>query len=155
MKREDLVNSASHLHGFLTVTIKEYGENRGSLVASINSKMSGRSDLLELVGENNVQMMKDNHNNHALFIESFMINPDAETLVDTVLWVFRSYRSRGFHQNYWNAQLNCWIEVLEMQLSKESFRDVYPLYQWMIINIPAFTYISDKQLAASLETPQH
>ncbi len=155
MNKKELINSASHLNKFSSQVVKEYSEKRQTLVSSINEAMSNRSDITELVGEKNIQMMKDNHSNHALFVESFMINPDSGTLVDTVLWVFRSYRSRGFHQNYWAAQLNCWVEILKQQLSKDSFNDVYPLYQWFTVNIPAFTDISDEQLDTSSKVPEH
>lgn len=155
MNKKELINSASNLNNFSSQAITEYSEKRQALVSSINEIMLNRSDITELVGEKNVQMMKDNHSNHALFVESFMINPDSGTLVDTVLWVFRSYRSRGFHQNYWAAQLNCWVEILKLQLSEDSFNDVFPLYQWFTVNIPAFTDISDKQLDTSSTVPEH
>jgi hypothetical protein len=155
MNGKKLTNSATHLNKFSSQAVKEYSQKRQTLVASINEAMLNRLDITELVGEKNIQMMKDNHSNHALFVESFMINPDPGVLVDTVLWVFRSYRSRGFHQNYWAAQLNCWIEILKLQLSEDSFNDVYPLYQWFTVNIPAFTDLSDKELNPSSEVPEH
>jgi hypothetical protein len=155
MNKKELTNTASHLNTFSSQAVKEYSKKRQALVSSINESMLNRSDITELVGEKNIQMMKDNHSNHALFVESFMINPDPDVLVDTVLWVFRSYRSRGFHQNYWAAQLNCWVEILKLQLSEESFNDVCPLYQWFTVNIPAFTDLSDKQLNPSSEVPEH
>jgi len=155
MNKQELINSASHLNDFSSQAVKEYSGKRDALVSSINETMLNRTDITELVGEKNIQMMKDNHSNHALFVESFMINPDSNTLVDTVLWVFRSYRSRGFHQNYWSAQLNCWVEIIKQQLSEDSFNDIYPLYKWFTVNIPAFTDMSDKQLDPSSEVPEH
>ena len=155
MTKQELINTASHLNNFSSQAVTEYSQKRQTLVALINEVMLGRSDITELVGEKNFQMMQDNHSNHAHFVESFMINPDSTVLVDTVLWVFRSYRSRGFHQNYWAAQLNCWMEILKQQLSDDSFNDIYPLYKWFIVNIPAFTDISDQELNPSSTTPQH
>jgi hypothetical protein len=32
-----------------------------------------------------------------------------EVLVETVLWVFRAYRSHGFKLTYWPAQLDMWV----------------------------------------------
>lgn len=155
MNKKELISSASHLNNFSSQGVQEYSGKRETLVSSMNEVMINRSDITELVGEKNIQMMKDNHSNHALFVESFMINPNPAVLVDTVLWVFRSYRSRGFHQNYWSAQLNCWVEILKQQLSETSFKDVYPLYQWFIINIPGFTDISNEQSDSFYKEPEH
>lgn len=93
-------------------------------------------------------MMKDNHANHARFMESVFTNPLAETLVDTILWVFRAYRSRKFGSTYWAAQLNTWIEIYKSELSEECFEAVYPFYNWMQINIPNFVKLSDEKLDA-------
>ncbi len=90
--------------------------------------------------------MKDNHANHVRFIASILRNHNPEILVDTVLWVFRAYRSRGFSSNYWAAQLNTWIEIIKEELSTETYHQVFPLYEWMQLNIPTFVKLSDEKL---------
>ena len=105
-----------------------------------------RPEVEELVGKNNIDMMQDNHANHIRFISSILKNYDEEVLVETILWVFRAYRSHGFSTNYWAVQLNTWIKILKNQLSDETFLEVQPLYEWMQINIPVFVAISDKKL---------
>ncbi|MBF0467275.1 MAG: hypothetical protein HQK61_00065 [Desulfamplus sp.] len=146
MKREDLIESAGELEKVIPEAINEYREKQDKLVSIINERMLKRADIKELVGEQNLDMMKDNHKNHAMFVEAIMSNPNPEVLTDTVLWVFRSYRSRGFHQNYWSAQLSTWIDIIKANLSGKSFDAIYPLYNWFTINIPHFTNLSDKQL---------
>ncbi|MBF0301902.1 MAG: hypothetical protein HQK73_02585 [Desulfamplus sp.] len=155
MNKEDLISSANTLEIVNLSAVQEYKEKREKLVSIINERMLKRADIKELVGEKNLDMMKDNHRNHAMFVESIMSNPNAEVLTDTVLWVFRSYRSRGFHPNYWSAQLSIWIEILKENLSDQSFNAIYPLYNWFTINIPHFTNISDKQLEISPAVPKH
>ncbi len=150
MQKDDLINAARSLLTVPLSAVQEYSEKREKMVSLINEKMVKRADITELIGEKNLDMMKDNHRNHAMFVESVMGSPNAEILTDTVLWVFRSYRSRGFHQNYWSAQLSTWIEVLKDNLSDESFNAIYPIYNWFIINIPHFTNISDKELKLSI-----
>ncbi len=146
MNKERLLESAKLLKPVEAEIAQEYAEKRELLVAEVNRQMLVRSDIIELVGEKNVEMMKNNHSNHARFVESLLHNYNPEVLTDTVLWVFRSYRSRGFHTNYWAAQLNAWIDALKTLLSVKCFEKVYPLYNWFIINIPAFTDILDIQL---------
>lgn len=48
---------------------------------------------------NDIEMMKDNHANHVRFVHSILNNPNAEVHTDTVLWVFRAYKSHGFSSN--------------------------------------------------------
>jgi len=106
--------------------------------------MESRADLLEMVGDGNVNMMKDNHANHARFMESIFVQHSSEILVDTVLWVFRAYRSRNFSSTYWAAQLNAWIELYKKELSAECYQEIYPYYNWMQINIPTFNNLAEE-----------
>jgi len=69
-------------------------------------------------------------------------------LVETILWVFRAYRSHNFTTNYWASQLNAWIDIIKKELSPQAFSEIYPYYEWMQLNIPLFVYISDEKLDA-------
>jgi len=67
-------------------------------------------------------------------------------LVETVLWVYRAYRSHGFRLTYWPAQLNAWMVVLKAQLSEDTFREIHPLYNWFIVNQAAFVRLTDDEV---------
>lgn len=149
MDKNYLLETAKQLPIVCEKTHLEYSLKSEELVAKMNQLMCEREDILSLVGEKNINMMKDNHANHARFIASILKNFNPHVLVDTVLWVFRSYRSHGFTSNYWAAQLNNWIALFEENLSPEAHREVLPYYQWMQINIPTFSDVSDQ----SLQTP--
>ncbi|HBE87753.1 MAG TPA: hypothetical protein DDW67_01235 [Elusimicrobia bacterium] len=126
---------------------EEYGRKAAKMAGAVTERLLARPDLESLIGKNNSEMMKDNHANHARFIESMLRNFDAETMTDTVLWVFRAYRSHGFHDSYWAAQLNQWHAVLRENLSDNTLRAVLPLYDWMQVNIPAFSALAERQKA--------
>jgi len=147
MDKSLLEQSASHLKQVSKKSAVEYTEKLDYLVAMINAVMLQRKDVKALVGESNLDMMKDNHANHARFMSSIFTNYNPEVLIDTVLWVFRAYRSHGFSTNYWAAQLNVWIELLKKELSKESYEEIFPYYKWMQTNIPLFVQLSDEKLA--------
>ena len=146
MTREELIGIARELPPTAAEAAREYAQKREALVTEVDRRMLQRLDLERLVGEDNNAMMQDNHANHARFVANILQHPDPEVLVDTVLWVFRAYRSHGFHLSYWPAQLNTWVEVLQQQLSPGAFGGVYPLYQWFIVSQPAFAALSDSQL---------
>ena len=127
---------------------EEYTQKSDKLISRINKSMLERPEIEKLVGVDNVNMMKDNHSNHVRFIASILKHDNPEVFVDTVLWVFRAYRSHGFTSNYWATQLNTWIEILKKDLTEESFNQIYPYYEWMQIHIPVFVKITDNNIDA-------
>lgn len=150
MDRDDLIKTAEKLKQVSLKSAAEYNSKMDALVALMNQKMENRPDLLDMVGAGNVEMMKDNHANHARFLESIFKQHSPEILTDTVLWVFRAYRSRNFRSTYWAAQLNTWIEIYKKELSPECFQEIYPYYNWMQINIPTFNKLAEDELDAPL-----
>ncbi len=148
MEKKQLLESAEKLNQVSEKTSTEYLEKSDLLISKMNALMLERPDLNSLIGENNTNMMKDNHANHVRFIASILKNHNSEVLVHTVLWVFRAYRSHGFTSNYWAAQLNAWIIILKEVLTPESYLEVYPCYEWMQVNIPLFVLLSDEKLDA-------
>jgi hypothetical protein len=150
MNRDELIQSAKMLKQVSPAGAAEYGAKRDRMVDLLNEKMVSRTDLKDLVGLGNVDMMKDNHANHARFLESIFHAHNPEVLVDTVLWVFRAYRSRNFSSTYWAAQLNAWIELYKKELTPACYQEIYPYYNWMQINIPAFNRLAEDNLEAGL-----
>lgn len=149
MDKNQLLESAIQLQKVSDTASAEYQTKADQLIHEMNTLMLERPDLESLIGENNTTMMKDNHSNHVRFMASILANHNPEVLVETVLWVFRAYRSHGFSTNYWAAQLNSWITLLKENLSPESYKEVSVYYEWMQINIPYFVILSDEKLDAS------
>jgi hypothetical protein len=148
MTRDDLVATAEKLTQPSPEAAEEFARARDKLVAKGNQIMAARSDLERLVGSGNQAMAEDNNANFARFMESMFGAYEPEVLVETVLWVFRAYRSHGFQLTYWPANLNTWVGMLREELSATTFEALYPFYDWMIVNIPAFVAISDQQFAS-------
>lgn len=152
MTKSELLISAQKLEQVSQEMADEFSSKRDLLVNLMNTKMLERQDIKEMVGENNVNMMKDNHANHARFLESIFLNHNPEVLLDTVLWVFRAYRSRNFSSTYWAAQLNTWLEIYKENLSDACYQAVYPYYNWMQINIPSFNALAEQDFDAPLSS---
>ena len=83
-------------------------------------------------------------------MDSMFVEYDPATLVETVLWVFRAYRSHGFLTTYWAANLDTWLKMLEKELSDESFTAIAPFYTWLIVNIPIFVKLTDESLSEKI-----
>jgi hypothetical protein len=151
MEKSSLIKSAEKITKVSEDSIKEYVGKMDLLSAKMNQVMLERKDILELIGgDKNVSMMKDNHSNHLRFVASILETPNAETLADTVLWVFRAYMSRGFSSNYWAAQINTWIQILSENLSEKAFSEISSLYNWFSVNIPHFAIAADEKFEKSM-----
>jgi hypothetical protein len=146
MTKNQLLEIAPDLSDVSSKSKNELFGKMDALIAEMNDTMAKRTDIESLVGKDNLQMMKDNHSNHLRFVYALLDQYDKQVLLDTVTWVYRSYRSRGFHIHYWAAQINTWITIFKNYLSNETFEDIYPLYNWFSITIPHFSKISDTDL---------
>src|SRR6056297_2915968 len=113
MNKHHLLETARKLKKVNPETAEEYRQKSDELIAQINQRMLEKPEITNLVGEDNLSMMKDNHANHVRFMASILKNYNPEVFVDNVLWVFRAYRSHGFTANYWPTQLNTWMEILK------------------------------------------
>ncbi len=152
MDKQKLIQDAGQLGPFDPDVAEEYFRISEDLVKKLNTRLTKRSDLPDILGGASVDLMKDNHANHTRFISSILKEFNPEVLTETILWVFRAYRSRGFTSTYWAVQLNAWINILQEDLSEKSFAQIFPLYEWMQVNIPLFEKItSDTFLEKGIE----
>lgn len=152
MNKEELVKKAGAIPPPTRDTALEYTARSEQLAAEINRLFSSRPDLESLIGPGNLNMMQENHRNHTRFMSALLMDFQPEALVETVLWVFRAYRSHGFQLTYWPAQLDAWVQILKKNLHPESFTAVYPIYHFMIINQPVFARLSN-QFPENRENP--
>ncbi len=146
MDRERLIQSAGRIPEAGAAAVSALDELRDEVVVDVNRRLSTRADIQTLAGENNLDMMRDNHANHVRFMISIMKYPNPVALTETCLWVFRTYRSRGFHINYWSAFFQSMTEVLQEHLPAFAYEEIEPMYNWLITNIPAFEKISREQM---------
>ncbi len=143
MNEKYLIETAKQLDIISESAYQEYSSKADLLRERINSKMMSRPDIIELVGEKNIDMMKDNHSNHIRFMASIFKYHNPEILVDTIIWVFRAYRNRGFNENYWAAQINTWLGILNEVLSPQAYKEIATYYEWIQVNIPIFVKLSE------------
>lgn len=144
MKKDTLLASAQQLKQPAQAHAHAYAEQAEALAAMVTAQLLARPDLETLIGPGNEEMMADNHRNHARFLSSVFQCYRPEVLVETVLWVYRAYRAHGFHLTYWPAQLDCWVKCMRETLPAASVAELYPFYEWLLINQAAFVELTDK-----------
>lgn len=86
MKKENLLKSAAKLKQPSGEAIAEFTSRADSMTAIINDRLSQRNDLVQLIGEGNVDMMYDNHRNHLRFMISLFNDFNPDVFTETVLW---------------------------------------------------------------------
>ncbi|NOU59787.1 hypothetical protein [Marinifilum caeruleilacunae] len=142
MNKSDLISSANQIPKIGDKALEDYHKNADKLIARVNDLMTEQADLKTLIGDENLDMMKDNHKNHLDFMASLMANFNAQVLVETIIWVFKAYQNHGFNTKYWPVQLESWKKSLEEYLPLQSCKEIMPLYDWMHSNIQHFSKLS-------------
>jgi methanogenic corrinoid protein MtbC1 len=111
---------------------EEYKNKLDSLIEKVNNKLFSRNDLMELIGENPVNKMYNNHQNHANFMyNSFKID-DKRLFYNTINWVYRTYSNHGFSYDYFLVELKAWMKAVEETLENKKAAEINEVYSWMI-----------------------
>ena len=141
--KENLLESAKKLNRPPLDYAEEFNQKKDKLAAELSKRMSSREDIERLVGTGNASMMEDNSRNLSRFMGSLFMGYNPEVFVETMIWVFRSYRSHGFQLAFWSANVDTYAEIMKEELSPEAYKSLYPFFDWIIVNIPIFTKLTD------------
>lgn len=142
MEKHSLIKGAEQLKALSEKAAIEFEQQSGTMISELNKIMHKRPDLVKLIGKDNLDMMQDNHQNQFRFMLSIMQLYKADIFVDTLIWVFHTYRSHGFSEAYWPAMLNALISIMKEKLSKETFDETYPFYRYILINQPTINHFA-------------
>jgi methanogenic corrinoid protein MtbC1 len=111
---------------------EEYEKNKDSMLDFVNTEMSKRKDLVQLIGGNSLQMMFDNHRNHINFMIDVFKFSLFEFLIKIVPWVYKSYYNQGFSYNYFLIELETWKKAVKKFLTKSNADEIIKTYDWLI-----------------------
>lgn len=117
---------------------EDYEQHGDPLIELVNEKLQQREDLRELIGDNSVQTMVENHVNHFRFMANVFKLVDYDLLVRTVTWVYKTYRHHGFSYDYFPVALKAWSEVIEQQLDADNSAQILKVYSFLLENHQAF-----------------
>lgn len=109
----------------------------------LNRIMSLREDLLELIGPGNKELMETNHDNHFKYLASLSSLYDPTSLVETVIWVIRTYVNHGFSQKYWAVMVPEAKHVVKDNLSSEEYEEVSAIYDFISNNFELFVEVAE------------
>ena len=133
---------------------EEYGNNLDVMIKKVNQDMSEKENLNQLIGDNPLTKMEDNHKNHANFMyNSFQLN-DPGLFSNTIIWVYKTYNNHGFLYDYFLVELKTWISAVEKYLSTETQNSIIKVYKWMLDNHENFIEESKKAEVVESEIPE-
>jgi methanogenic corrinoid protein MtbC1 len=132
---EKLLASCRELPIIPSESAEAYVIATDKLLDHVNGQLECHPKIKELIGHNPIDLMKDNHRNHATFMATvFRIN-SYELLARTVPWVYRAYHARGFSHDYFPAELTAWQVAIHECLEQSGQKaEILAVYNWMIQN---------------------
>lgn len=132
---------------------QEYGDNLDFMIKKVDQDMSEKENLNQLIGDNLLSKMEDNHKNHANFMyNSFQLN-DPELFLNTIIWVYKTYNNHGFSYEYFPLELKTWISAVKKYLNTESQTSIIKVYKWMLDHHQTFLEESKKAEVVESEVP--
>lgn len=134
MRKQDLFGSSAQLVPPFSFALTAYRARRDYMASEVARRLMARQDLDALIGPANRLMMEDSIRNHARFMESLFSAYDHRMFVETLLWIYRAFRTHGFTMAYWSLHLATWREVLKESLPSEAFEAIRPFYDWLASN---------------------
>ena len=147
MDKNQLLESAKV---FATRAASTSGHLEGKVelcAAELTAALNARPDLEELIGAGNMSVMEMNHINHFRYMNSLAALYDPKSFVETVLWVFRTYRARGFNVKYWEIMLPEAMIILRQHLGDAHYHELGQYYEWLHANIQTFASLSETELS--------
>jgi len=110
----------------------EYENNLIPMLEAVNSTMKKLNSDENLIGNNPVSVMEENHLHHSkVMISVFKLN-DYNLLKNTLNWVLSAYGARGFKDKYFRLEIEAWIKAIKEILDPHFSSEIIKIYEWMI-----------------------
>ncbi|MFW6269599.1 MAG: cobalamin B12-binding domain-containing protein [Bacillota bacterium] len=122
----------------------DYINNKKSLLKMVNDKLAGRKDIEQLIGDNSMDKMFANHENHFLFMKNVFKLNAYQLLVRTIPWVYKTYSAQGFAYEYFSIELKKWIEAVDMFLEPDNALLINEVYSFLLENHEKFIKLSQR-----------
>jgi len=134
IKLDEIIFEAGTLPLIPLQNATDYQENIPYMVKYVNDTMSAKSSIYSLIGNNPLQIIFDNHQNHASLMSTVFFVQNYEMLARTIPWVYKVYFAHNFSYEYFLIELNTWIDALDKYLRADRIKEIKAVYHWLIKN---------------------
>jgi methanogenic corrinoid protein MtbC1 len=130
---DEILISAKKLPRVSAEAAEEYAKAIDKLLDHVNEQMGSNPKISELIGRNPLDLMHDNHRNHATFMSTVFNINSCELLARTIPWVYRAYHARGFSYDYFPVELIAWQIAIHECLAQSAHKnEILTIYKWMV-----------------------
>ena len=129
-----LFKSAKDITPVSSIASEEYKKNQETLRRLVDEELASFPEIYQIIGNNPLQVMYDNHYYHAVFMGTILKLNNYQLLARMFIWIYRVYCGRGFQYNYFQTDLHVWQKVINKVLTKESAWEITAVYKWLIMN---------------------
>lgn len=126
--------------------VKDYSDNAEAMLEDVNEELSSRKDIDDLIGDNSLETMFDNHENHVRFMANTFKLSNYELLVRTISWVYRTYHNHGFSYDYFPVELEAWVGAVKEHLRAKNAKPIREVYSFMLENHREFVDMAQKSM---------
>lgn len=120
-----------------------YRQKMNQLAHYVDESLAQHHQLDDLIGNQALQVLYDNHRHHAAFMAAVLSIGRYDLLVKTVIWVYRTYHAHGFPYDYFVFELQAWIKALEGFLGTGEASEIRQVYVWMLTHHRQFVELAE------------
>lgn len=128
----NLLKEAGFIFDYPEEVSVEYIKHSKSMLEYVNNLMIEDSNISDLIGNNPISLINNNHENHIQFMKNVIKYKQKELFVYTLPWVYRAYYSRGVKFAYFELELNSWINAIEKFVEEEYRLPLINIYKQML-----------------------
>jgi len=103
----------------------------------VDERLLRHPDLIRFLGPNAYDLLRQNHENHAKFMDNVFFLGAPALLRRTLPWVYRTYGARGVSPDYFPVELEAWKGAVAERLPGAEAEAIHRVYDWMIEIHPA------------------
>jgi methanogenic corrinoid protein MtbC1 len=142
---DDIIKEANGLPLVPLAGKTVYHEKSLRLKKYVDDTLSSHPAIHELIGNNPLQVMYDNHSHHVAFMATVFSIGNYELLAKSVPWVYRAYAAHNFSYDYFPLELRTWIDALEKHITSDMTAEIKSVYAWMIKRHENMIYLSQTE----------
>lgn len=148
---EEIIQETRKLSPVSSAAATAYDEVTERLTAEVNRALDSRAGVFDLIGQNPLEMMHINHQNHSRFMSNVFKLNNFELLARTVPWVYRAYRGHGFSYDYFPIELNTWKDTIEKELGPDRAASILAVYDWLLKMHERMIAVSEAEKGTTLD----
>lgn len=142
---DQIVEEATRLPIIPFTAARNYREKIPILKEYVDETLASNESINDLIGNNPLQVMYDNHNHHSAFMATVFTIGNYELLARIVAWVYRAYSAHSFSYDYMPLALNTWIDAIDINIAPEMSEEIKTVYRWMIKRHEDMIFISQSE----------